>query len=919
MRKRKVDRPLRRDVRFLGKLLGEVLVEQEGEPLFRLEEEVRDLAIRRRRGPKEGREEAGAKLQELLARLPTEQAEPVIRAFATYFQLVNLAEQHHRIRRSRYWASQPGAPPQRGSLAAVLRTARDAGVSAADARAAIAALEVTLTVTAHPTQAARRTLLDKLDRIHSVLEETDRCLLTPKEAEDAIIRLREEVTSLWQTDEIRRARPTVGDEVKNVLWYVEEVLWDLLPEIPRAFADAFRRAYGEELGMVPLPLRLHSWVGGDMDGNPLVTPEVLEDAIRAHRARALRRILETVSEIGGMLSQSVREVDVPEILAASLAEDEARMPEIAARYGPKTEGEPWRRKLRFVEARLAAALLEVEAARAGARPPDVMRLTSRVAHLQPVESHPTGIGPSVAPAGSVPWAYRSPAELIADLEVVARSLHLANAHHAGERLVRDLLEQVRTVGFSIVELEMRAVAEDARAAAAWLDGAGKNTEGGERFLGALRKIAEAQAEAGERACRTVILSMASSAEDVLATLRCAKACGLWDETRACAHIDVVPLFETLAALDGGPAILQTLFDDPIYRRHVACRGGQEVMVGYSDSGKEVGLLAASGALRRAQTRMPAIAAKAGIPLRIFHGRGESVARGGGPAQQAILSLPPGSVAGRYKATEQGEALDHKYARPALAMRSLELILGGALLHTLDAQPRAPADRIAIYDAAYTELAELGRRAYRALVWEEPRFVEFFTAASPLEEISNLPIGSRPAKRKVGGVDALRAIPWVFAWTQNRAILPGWYGVGSAFEAFAEREGGAELLSEMYRRWPFFKTVIDNVEMVLAKSDMDIASRYAQLAPPEARRAVWPKIRAEHARTRRWIKAITGHARLLEENGPLRRSIALRNPYVDPMSFLQVELLRRKREGDPQCDRPLLITLSGIASGMRNTG
>jgi phosphoenolpyruvate carboxylase len=313
-----------------------------------------------------------------------------------------------------------------------------------------------------------------------------------------------------------------------------------------------------------------------------------------------------------------------------------------------------------------------------------------------------------------------------------------------------------------------------------------------------------------------------------------------------------------------------------------------------------------------------VAKEEGVPLRLFHGRGESVARGGGPAQQAILALPPGSLEGGYKATEQGEALDHKYALPELARRTLELVLGGVLLHTMDAQPRPSPEDETTFREAFDALAETGRRTYRALVWEDPRFVEFFMAATPVEEISALPIGSRPSKRKAGGLESLRAIPWVFAWTQNRAILPGWYGVGSALKAFADKPDGLALLKRMYREWPFFRTVIDNVTMVLAKSDIAIASRYATLAP-ESTRPLWRRIRTEHARTRRQVKRITGEARLLDHNPQIQRSIALLNTNVDPKTFLQVEQLRRKRVVQGDVDRPLLLTLNGNAAGMRNTG
>ncbi|WP_224249557.1 phosphoenolpyruvate carboxylase [Hyalangium gracile] len=886
-RTRSVDQALRRDVRLLGRLLGEVIIEQEGQALFDLEEQVRHLAIQRRRGPKPGRRAAAGELAALLQKLPLEQAEPVLRAFSVYFQLVNLAEQHHRIRRFREHASDPEATPQRGSLEAAFQTLKDAGVSKERVREAISGLNVTLTLTAHPTQAARRTLLEKLYRIQRLLEDRDRCTLTPQEIADDLETMREEITALWQSDELRRMRPTVGDEVKNVLWYVEEVLADQLARLPEVISWAFERAYGEPLGRVPSPVRLHSWVGGDMDGNPLVTPEVLADTLRAHRARGLRMLLHDVEVLGVALSQSDRHAPMPKELRASLEADEAELPEVAQRQGPRTAGEPWRRKLRFMETRLQLALRYVEGARAGRAEP-------------------------MSPA-----AYRSPAAFLKDLELIERTLLQVKAERAGVRQVRRVLERVNAMGFHLAELEFRAPAEDAISASASLDGGPAPTEGGARLLAVLERVREAQAESGEVACRTFILSMASTAEDVLAAFRCARHAGLWDMERGCATVDIVPLFEQLGALDGGPQVLRTLFADPTYRRHIQARGVQEVMVGYSDSGKEVGLLAAAAALHRAQVALTQVAKEEGIPLRLFHGRGESVARGGGPAQQAILALPPGSLVGGYKATEQGEALDHKYARPELARRTLELVLGGVLVHVMDAQPRPSAEDETVFRETFDTLAETGRRQYRALVWEDSRFVEFFNASTPLEEISALPIGSRPSKRKAGGLESLRAIPWVFAWTQNRAILPGWYGVGSALEAFAAKPEGLALLKRMYREWPFFRTVLDNVTMVLAKSDISIASRYAKLAP-DATRPLWRIIRAEHSRTRRWVKRITGEARLLDHNPQLQRSIALRNPYVDPMSFLQVEMLRRKREGQ-EVSRPLLLTLNGIAAGLRNTG
>ncbi len=615
-----------------------------------------------------------------------------------------------------------------------------------------------------------------------------------------------------------------------------------------------------------------------MDGNPRVTAEVFEDAARAHMARGLRRLLSEVEALGGALSQSTRHVEVTQELTDSIARDEARMPSIARQQGPRTIGEPWRRKLRFIEVRLHATLAHVEEERALA---------------QATESQ---AGPG---EGSV--RYLAAAELSDDLDVIAASLEAHGGPHSGAKRVRALCERVRATGFHLVELELRAPAPDAVNGAAFLRDGEKLTDGGARFLSALRKMAEVQREGGPHACQTIILSMAQSEHDVLAALDCARACGLHSPDGAHVTADVVPLCETLDALRNAPKILTALIAHPAYRRHLEARGLQEIMVGYSDSGKEVGLLAASEALLEAQTRLRDVAREHRIPLRVFHGRGESVARGGGPAQQAILALPPGAVDGRYKATEQGEAMDHKYARPALALRTLELVVGGALLHTLDLQPRPPPDALGSFRKALAELAETGRKTYRALVWEDPRFPAFFQAVTPLAEISELPIGSRPSKRSSGGLEALRAIPWVFSWTQNRAILPGWYGVGTALEQFAQQGDRLGLLQQMYREWPHFRAVIDNVEMVLAKSDPRIARSYVKLAPPELRE-LWKPIAAEHRRTRAWVKKLTGNKRLLDGNPSLQRSIALRNPYVDPMSFLQVELAPAEA-GGPDRVRP----------------
>lgn len=883
------DAPLRRDVRLLGELLGEALRAHGGPRLFAIEERIRGLAkARRREGGGRGR--ADAALRKVLRGLTLEEMEGVIRAFGHYFELVNVAEQNHRVRRARAHAKD--SRPQRGSVADCLSRARRAGIGADAVRDSLRSLRVTLSLTAHPSQVVRRTVLSRLREVAGILEERDRCQSTPVEAAAALAALRESVTMLWLTDPLRHERPRVGDEVKTIEWYAEEVLARTSVALEESLASGFEAVFREPLGFVPCLLRLHAWPGGDMDGNPEVTPAIFEDALRAYRARGLAFLVAELRRLGGRLSLSRRYVRVPASLRRSIDADERRFPGLAAREGFRTEGEPFRRKLRLLEDRLGATLAEVQRRRAEAFPqalPDPQATVARGPSLEQITAE----------------------ELEAELARLARCLREATGDPRASRRVESLLGRVRAQGLDLAELELRAHVAEVRVAAA--------TSAETRIAGALRRLADARRESPGGGCGALILSMAGSKEDLLAALSCARAAGLWDERRGCAHLDVVPLFETFDALSASPQILRSAFADARYRRHVRARGGQQVMLGYSDSGKEVGLLAAGAALRRAQLGLTRVAREARLPLLFFHGRGETVARGGGPAQAALLALPSGSVAGHFKATEQGEALDHKYSRPPLALRTLELYVGGALLHTLgvlESPGRGDEER---FEAFFGELAEAGRRAYRSLVWEEPRFAEFYEAASPIREIAELKIGSRPSRRSAGGLETLRAIPWVFAWNQNRAILPGWYGVGAAFEEASRRRGGAALLEAMYRRWPFFRALVDNVEMVLAKADLEIAARYAELAPRPAREAVWPRIAAEHARTQRWILRLTGSRRLLDYNPSLQRSIALRNPYVDPLSLLQVELLRRKRAGDRGCDRALLLTLGGIASGLRNTG
>ncbi len=859
---------VRRHERHFRNLLGELLAARGEEALRGQVDHLFAVA----RLPAAQR---AAALRTLFRSLSVEGLEKLVRVLGLSLQLLHVAERDDVVQRLLDHERREG-PPLRGSIAESLRIMHERGIDAGRAREILRGLQLTVVFTAHPTQATRRSELRKLYRIASVLEDHARYRPGPAERARGEATVRGEVADLWLTDEVRDQRPTVGDEVKSVLWYLEDVFWPLYPRVAARIEDAFARVYGEPLGFHPAPLLLHSWVGSDMDGNPRVTAEVFETTLHTHNERRLFRLVSEVRSLRRAISISSGRVAVPQRLHDSIAEDEARLPELLPRVVPHANREPWRRKLAIVEARLVAA------------------------------------------QNGRPGAYAHPDEFVADLEVVASTLEEARIGSHAIVPVRELQASVRSMGFTIAESEMRVPAEDARAAVAFLQRGEAPTEGARRLLAALHRLANAQARGGEWPCRTLILSMASSADDVLAALACARAAGLWDDARGCATIDVAPLFETKQALDDGPAILHALFADATNRHHVERRGVLEVMVGYSDSTKEVGFLSANAALRRALEQMPKVADEAGVRLRLFHGRGQTVARGGGPAWEAIVAQPPGSVAGLYKQTEQGEALDQKYARPVLALQSLETLLAGALLHTAGAEPRPPPADESRYAAVFDEMAEAGRLAYRGLVWETPEFLAFFEAASPLGEIAELNLGSRPSKRKAGGLETLRAIPWVFAWNQNRMLVPGWYGVGIALEGIAAREGGMQLLREMYERWPFFKRVIDNAEMVLATSDLRVAARWARLATPEARDAVWPRIREERRRTLRMIREVTCRAPLANQP-QLKRSLRRRRRYVEPLSYLQLELLRRKRAGEAGCDAPLLLSISALAAGLRSTG
>ena len=840
------DAPLRRDVRRLGDVLGRTLVEQEGPELL---EDVERIRLLSREARATGRASRREELRRTVSGLEPERQALVLRAFGVYFQLANLAEQHHRLRRRRQYEHERRVP--RESLADAFTRLQRAGVDAPALESVSHRLSLELVLTAHPTEATRRSVLAAHLRLGRLLAELDDPSLTPARRRRVEAALAEEVTLLWQTDEVRSRRPRVVDEIRNGHWFFEQSLLRV--------AELLLADYRQLLPGAPAPFRFGTWIGGDLDGNPAAGPETIAEALDRGRELALTTYVDEVRELARTIGISSRLAPVSPELDASIARDELELADYAAELADRNLHEPYRRKLSFVWRRLRNAL-----------------------------------------EGREP-AYGAASELVADLDVLDRSLRAGRAERVADGRLAALRRRVELFGFHLAKLDVRVHADELHA-------------GSNRVRETAGAIAHARERHGAGAVDTLIVSGTSSPADVLAALDTVEEAGL--------ELSLVPLFETIASLRSAAETVEALLEDARFGRLVSRRGSRlEVMVGYSDSGKDGGYLTAQWETFRAQRALAALAARRGVELTIFHGRGGSAGRGGGPTHAAILAQPPGHPPGRLKLTEQGETVSFKYGPSGLAYRNLEAAVAATLLSTFPevAGAEPPPEALALLG----DLSERAFRAYSALVHEDEGFVPFFRQFTPIEELSLLEIGSRPARRPAGEDDfaALRAIPWVFAWTQNRCLLPAWYGCGTAFAAASRTE-----LRRLYREWAFFRSLVENLEMTLAKSSLDIAEGYLELVEPGPDRdRIYEAIASEHERTVAAVLSIVGARELLDRHPVLQRSITLRNPYVDPMNAIQVDLLRRYRDPDAteaereRVRRPLVRSIAGIAAALRNTG
>lgn len=902
------DTQLRGDIRLLGNLLGETLVRQHDASLLELVEAVRVLTKRIRSEDAEDSALASGELDRLIDELDLDTAIRLVRAFSAYFYLANVAEQVHRI----------AAGPRSGALADTTDRILAAELDPNLVADIVGRLEMRPVFTAHPTEAARRSLRTKTGRIAGLIEERLRLADDPVAVARIDRRLAELVDLMWQTDELRSERPTPEDEARSTIHAFDDLFAQAVPEVYDEFDHQMARL-GITVNVNEAPLRFGTWVGGDRDGNPNVTPAVTAAVIEVQHLHALRNLIAAVEELATELSSSTSITGVADALQRSLDVDADRFPAVHDRFTKISAGEPHRQKLAYIHQRLHNTL---------------DRIRDGTAHLPGHD-------------------YAGPDQLQADLALIERSLEQHRGRLIAEGMLARVRHRVAVFGFHLATMDIRehAVRIHETIGALYeladepgyrnldrgvrMQRLGKELEGrrpltppgrtlggdAESTLATFEMIRAVHERYGPAAIESFIISETRGADDVLAAVILARETGLLDPSGGTSALGFVPLFETIDEIRGAGSILDQMLSNETYRTLVRGQGNlQEAMLGYSDSNKHAGLATSQWELYKASKDLRDVARSHGVELRLFHGRGGTVGRGGGPTGDAILAQPWGTIDARIKITEQGEVISDKYGLPEMARNNLEVALAATLeAAVLHRESRQPPDVLDRWDAAMDVMSEAAYTEYRSLL-DDDDLVAYFHAATPVDELGAMNIGSRPARRAgSAGIDGLRAIPWVFGWTQSRQLVPGWYGVGTGLAALRAREGD-DVIDEMYSQWLFFSTFISNVEMTLVKTDLAIAARYVDLVP-ESQRHLFDAIVAEFEKTVAEVRRVTDRE-LLGHDQQLARTLAVRNVYLDPISYLQAALLRRSRDrdgDDPSLQRALLLTINGLAAGLRNTG
>ena len=876
--------PLSEDIHLLGDLLGQVLSEQHGRESFELEERVRKGAIARR----EGDPDAAEQVVEEISNADLEAKRVLIKAFSNYFQLVNIAEDQQRIRvlRDREARGELGE-----SIPAALDELQEAGWGPDQVREAIEDLSIGLVLTAHPTEAKRKEMLIKLRTVADLIDRRERVSLVPREVDFLESRLLQRIEELWQTRPTRSMAPSVMDEVEFGLYFLTSVIMDVTVELYAELRrELSQRFPAEDWSDLPVFVEFASWIGGDRDGNPEVTPEVTIETVERMRAAARRIYRRDLESLRDALTQSTGEIGFSEAILAAIADrDDLQR---------KHPDQPYRQFISLMLERLERD------------------------------------------------DFHDGDELLEELDMIRKSLLDHRGVHSAEGELWRLIQKVRAFGLNLAPLDIRddarritpalreilkgpekeerLVVDDLEAALerqdTWDLEEREFSESANEVLAIWQLVADLIERYGEESVASVIGSMTRNVEDVLALLIFARAFGVER------HVDLVPLFETIADLEASPEVMGRLFEIDAFRTQVRTRGDrQQIMIGYSDSDKDGGYLASNWSLHKAMEQLAEVCGEYGITIELFHGRGGSIGRGGGPTNRAIFSQPRAATeGGKIRMTEQGEVIAYRYANASIARRHLHQVFHAALLSSTLPRSRS-IDRA--WRDAMEDLSQRGQRAYRDLVFDTQDFIDYWQESTPFPELTELQIGSRPAKRKEGGFEEVRAIPWVFSWMQCRVILPSWYGIGTAVTGYlSERERGLDELREMYAGWPFFRQVIENAELDLAKVEMEIAERYLPLvSDPERGRELFDRLRDEFDRSRRGVLRITGREQLLDRQPVIQRSIERRNPYVDPLNFIQVDLLRQLRTMDPEDPdhgttlEATLATIKGIAAGMKTTG